>query len=172
MEESFALISAIQEATILHIRDIALDIAKELIHCQRSLPINDDHEALEHWSLSATNLTIDCNRDTPFHLQEDAGAMSYSVFASFGQYIESKFKVKGLDFHCYDIPGTVMVGMTGLFPYGVSRGDGNRINFTLFTPRQTLIDTATFTKNDRSLEFLCSSPLPVSTFDSAYGYIV
>ncbi|KAH6867657.1 hypothetical protein BKA70DRAFT_1493935 [Coprinopsis sp. MPI-PUGE-AT-0042] len=165
MAGSFAILGAIQAITAPGVFDIAIDIATQLSCHVRSSAIDERNAALAHWAVPATNVSVACNQDAPIARADDLEPMTYSLVATLGSYILSKFQVPDLNFHCHDSPGTVMVGMMGLFPHGFARGDGNRITLTAYTPRNTLEETATITKNNCSHQFFRASPLLLSTYD-------
>jgi hypothetical protein len=152
--------------TLPGIFDIAVDIATQLSCYQIASAVDGRNDALDHWCIPGTDISIVCNQEAAIHREDHLEPMTYSLVSTFGSYTRSRFQVPDLNFHCQDSPGTVMIGMTGLFAHGIARGDGNRITLTVQTPRSTLEETDNIVKNNCSNRFLRSSPISLSTYDA------
>jgi hypothetical protein len=165
MAESFAILGAIKALTIPSVFDIELEVTTQLCNHQRSSAIDGRNDALAHWSVPATNISLACNHEASIVRAQGVAPMSYSILSTLGSYILSNFEVPDLKLHCRDTSGTVMVGMTGIFEHGLPRGDGNRITLSAYIPSTTLEETSNITKNDCSSLLLRSRPLLVSSYD-------
>jgi hypothetical protein len=173
MGQSFAILSAIFAVTTPGVFENGLGIATTLCgRSQQQLILDDRSQALNQWALPTSDFSIVCNRETPIHCEERQGLMTYSLISTFGQYINSKYEVPALGFNALDTPGTVMVGMGGLFPHGVCRGLGERLTITAFMSSQTLRESTGIVRHDEIMKYFRSCPVSLVVYDSLFSYAI
>ena len=171
MSTSLALLSAIYAVTTPGAHDLGLKIAECLIWLDMETPFRDELDtALHSWVLPATSISIAANHSTPLRTQREQARMSYSLICTLGDYRLSKFEVPSLGFQGLDEPGTVMVGLGGLLPHGMSHAQGDRVTLSTFMSTSIIKKIAyLFKESDNPiLQYDRSSPIRVSSFDTMF----